>query len=369
MPARARAGAARRLALLSCMVSSCMPTLAWSAGFTVLDMPGSQLLALSRDGRAGAGSLVGANTGGFRWSEARGIQPLPGAMSVRGVSASGRYVAGSSIDAEQREVASYWNADGTLARIGGLPGTEWQSGLVSVAFGISDEPRVVGVANNAEQRSIAFEWTGEHGMRPLPLPEETKAARAGGLSDDGRRIYGWVETNEGTRSGVIWNEEVPRLLASGAAPAAGEVLGGNRDVTVVLGIGTLRGSAEIAYRWGADAGMQPFEAISALPSPPRLFVASDDGHLLAGSAGTGANRIAVVWTQEAGLQPLSRLLAARDVAVPPGWTLAAATGISGDGRRIGGWGQHDGHFDSFVVDLPAPPPTPPPHAARAAGLD
>lgn len=350
---------------MSVALSSCLPALAWSAGFTALGMPGSQLLALSRDGRAGAGSLVGASSGGFRWSEAHGIQSLPGAMSVRGMSASGRYVAGSSIDAEQREVASYWNADGQLVRIGGLPDTTWQGGLVSVAFGISDEPRVVGFANDPEQHSMAFEWTADRGMHALPLPADAKAAHAGGLSDDGRHVYGWVESASGSRRGVVWHDGAPTVLASGSA-AAGEVLGGNRDLTVLLGIDVPPGAVDLAYRWRADAGVQPLKPAAALPSPPRLFVSSDDGHVLAGSAGSGANRVALVWTQSTGLRPLRRWLAERGVAVPDGWTLAAATGISGDGRRIGGWGQHDGHFDSFVVDLPDAPPAASAAAASSA---
>lgn len=365
MPSRARAGVAWRLALLSCTAASCLPALAWSAGFTALGAPGSQLLALSRDGRAGAGSLIGATTGGFRWSESKGMQPLPGAMSVRGVSASGRYVAGSSIDAEQREVASYWNADGELVRVGGLPGTAWQGGLVSIAFGISDEPRMVGIATSSEQRSIAFEWTAAHGMRALPLPPEAKVAWAGGVSDDGRHVYGWIEANSGPRRGVLWNDGAPRLLADTGRDAPGEVLGGNRDLSVLLGVDAPRGGAsDLAYRWRADVGAQALKPLERSPSPLRLFVSSDDGRVLAGSAGNGANRVAMIWSHGAGLQPLSALLAARGVAVPVGWTLAAATGVSGDGRRIGGWGLHDGQFDSFVIDLPDAPSA---SAAAASG--
>lgn len=337
--------------MLACALAWCAHAFAAGAGFTALDMPGSQLLALSRDGRAGAGSLIGANTGGFRWSEANGIQPLPGAMSVRGVSASGRYVAGSSIDAGQREVASYWTAEGELVRIGALPDTGWQGGLVSIAFGISDEPRVVGVASNPEQRSTAFEWTAAGGMRALSLPAEAKAARAGGVSDDGHYIYGWIESASGSRRGVLWRDGAPRLLA-----AAGEVLGGNRDLSVLLGIDVPHGrGGEVAYRWSRDGGAQTLEPGDALPPLLRLFVSSDDGRTLVGSAGNGANRVAVAWTAATGLRPLDALLAVRGVVVPAGWTLAAATGISGDGRRIGGWGQHDGHFDSFVVELPDAP--------------
>jgi hypothetical protein len=338
---------------IACAGLTLAPACVAAAGFTALGAAGSQLMTLSRDGRSGAGSLVGGDTGGFRWSEAGVVRSLPNAISVQGMSASGRYVVGSSLDAEQREVATYWNADGTLVRLGGLHGVAWQSGVVSIALGVSDEPRVVGIVTDPNQRVVAFEWSADRGMRELPLPADAKSARASGISEDGRRAYGWVEPATGPRRGVLWNDGAPQWLALPDDAAAGEVLGGNRDLSVLLGVDRAAGeSGHAVYRWRADIDAQRLKLPAPHPPPLQLFASSDDGRLLAGSAGTGGARTAMVWTPQAGLQPLERLLAERGIAVPAGWTLSAATGISGDGRRIGGWGIHAGRFDSFVVDLP-----------------
>ncbi|MFC4819965.1 hypothetical protein [Dokdonella ginsengisoli] len=332
----------RAALLLAGALLAISPARADAAGFSALGTPGARLLALSRDGRAGAGALSGAGSGGFRWSEAEGVRTLAGAISVQGISSSGRYVAGSSLDGEQREVASYWNADAAPVRLGGLPGTAWQGGRVSIALAVSDEPRVVGVANDPAQRRTAFEWRAGAGMRALPLPPEARAARAGGISDDGRRVHGWIEGAAGARRGVLWSDGAPQLLSSPEL-AAGEVLGANRDLTLLFGA---------SYLWRAGRGAQ------RLPPPARpdpllqLAAGSDDGRLLAGSLGDGALRTAAVWTRQSGAVPLDRWLASRGIAVPHGWRLVAVTGVSGDGRRIGGWGQHDGQFDSFVVELP-----------------
>src|SRR5690606_39619579 len=110
--------------------------------------PGSQLVALSRDGCVAAGSLVGGEAGGFRWLEQGGIEPLRNAATVRGLSASGRYVAGSLLDEQARQVAAYWDAGGRPHRLGTLAGSV-SIGQVSEAFGITDEPRIVGSARRA----------------------------------------------------------------------------------------------------------------------------------------------------------------------------------------------------------------------------
>lgn len=336
------------------LLAACLPAAVSAMGFKPLGLPGSQLLSLSRDGRSGAGSLVGAESGGFRWSEETGAQLLAGAISVRALSASGRFVAGSSLDAGQREVASYWDASGQLVRLGGLPDTAGQGGLVSMALGISDEPRIVGTANNPEQHPLAFEWTTEQGMRVLPLPAGSTAARASGISSDGQRIYGWIQSAEGVRNGMLWQQgSATSAERPDDGASLGEVLGGNRDLSVMLGVdGDRDNGIGRPYRWQSGAPPQPLERATDLPSPQRLFVGSDDGRLLAGSAGTGAERLAIVWSTDSGFQLLQAWLADQGVSVPAGWTLTAVTGVSGDGRRLGGWGQYRGRFDSFVVDVP-----------------
>jgi len=320
---------------------------AHGAGFVSLDAGGSQLLALSSDGRSGAGSLAGGATGGFRWSDGRGVQPLPGAVSVRGISPSGGYVAGSSLDDELREVASYWTADGTLVRIGGLPDTSWQGGLVSIGVAVSDAPSLVGIARDADERSLAFEWTAERGVRALPLPADAVGAGVAGVSADGSRVYGWIESAPGARYGILWNGREPIGLRE-----VGEVSGANVAATMLFGSDVLSTGTERVYAWNVRSQARTFSDVTAQRAPIRLLRGSDDARLVVGSAGSGGGRVAIVWTPQHGLDRLDHWLVSSNVSVPSGWRLAAATAISGDGRRIAGWGQHDGQLDSFVVDLP-----------------
>ena len=49
-------------------------TPSFGAGFVALSLPGSQLVALSADGRAAAGGLVGGASGGFHWREGAPVE-------------------------------------------------------------------------------------------------------------------------------------------------------------------------------------------------------------------------------------------------------------------------------------------------------
>lgn len=329
----------RRAAVLALFgIAAAMPSSA--AEFIALGLPGSQLAALSADGCVAAGSISGGEAG-FRWNVGAGVQRLEAAISVRALSASGRFVAGSSLDAERREVASYWDADGRLHRIGGAPGVDAIS-VVSQAFGVTDAAQVVGSVGDA---AAAFAWTPADGLRLLP---GDAAARAEGVSEDGATVYGWSETRDGHRRGALWSSGGMRPLLDPHGRAVREIAAASHSARVLLG--TLDGARGMAaYRWGAGDGLVALQPAPSL-QPLHLLSSSEDGRLVVGSAGQGNARRAVVWSAD-GLQPLERWLADRGAAVPPGWHFGAATAISADGRRLAGWGLRDGRFDSFVLDL------------------
>jgi len=315
------------------------------AGFHALSLPGSQLAALSADGRSAAGSLVGGASGGFVWHEGDAPTLLPGAMSVRAISPNGAYVAGSSLDASQHEVATWWDTDGTVHGLGGLPGADAQAGVLSVAYGITDQPHVVGTAVNAQRQDVAFAWTSNDGLRLLASPGT--ASGATGISSDGRRIYGWSERADATRRGVLWSQgRICCTVDTGAAP--NELVGANRGATFLLGFDT-----DASFIWTPDA--EPARvalADASSPTPMRFTAGSDDGRVLAGTAGSGAQRIALIRTEASGVERLDTFLAEHGIAIPRGWTLIAATAVSADGSRIAGFGLDEGRFDSFVIDLP-----------------
>ena len=83
---------------------------------------------------------------------------------------------------------------------------------------------------------------------------------------------------------------------------------------------------------------------------------SPDGSVIVGSAGsasTVSDRAAFVWTSGGQMQNLRDLLLADGIAELDGWTLLNATGISGDGRTIVGYGVNpDGNTEAWIATIP-----------------
>ncbi|MFC4822014.1 hypothetical protein [Dokdonella ginsengisoli] len=342
------------------LAAALMPRPATSAAFLALDLPGSQLAALSADGCVAAGGVLGARPSGFRWSAAHGAESLDAAITVHALSPSGDYAAGSTLDAMQREVASYWDGAGTLHRLAAMPGLA-TIGAVSQAHAITDAPHVVGSARRNDRLRIAFDWSDTTGMRALD-PVRAEETRAIAISPDGRRIGGWERIGDRVRP-LHWRDG--RLLADASDTEPGEILGASRDAETLVGWIAANGS----YLVHRDAGIRRL----GRDPPVRLRAGSDDGRVLAGERGSGDEREAWLWLQAEGFVSLRDWLARHAAALPPDWRPLALTAVSADGRRVGGWGRRDGdRLDSFIVDLggaSCDPASHPQAAFRATAAD
>ncbi|HEU4665158.1 MAG TPA: hypothetical protein VFS55_14110 [Dokdonella sp.] len=334
--------------LLPPLLALLVATTASAEGFHALGLPGSQLAALSADGRTGVGGVIGAASGGFRWHEGAAPQWLERAVSVRAVSASGRYAAGSSLDAQQREVATWWDAAGASHALGGLTGAEAIAGVLSAAWGIDDDAQVVGIGANGGD-TVAVRWSARSGWQVL----DAAPGAAIGISNDGRRVYGWIAPAGEAHHAAMWSDGRSWRARTVAGARDDELVGANRAATIVLGA-IVDSNLEIgAYRW-----IPPSGAVERLASAVRFTASSDDGGVLVGFAGSGAQRVAMIRTRDRGVERLRDLLASRAIDVPSGWSLLAATAVSAEGGRVGGFGLVDGQFDSFVIDLGNAPATP-----------
>lgn len=329
-----------RLLSLAALSSSA----AQAVTFFPLDVPGSQLAALSADGCVAAGGVSGDKPAGFRWSAAHGAEPLDAAITVSALSPRGDHAAGSSFDSMQREVASYWDAAGKPHRLEAMPGLA-TFGVISQAHAITDGPHVVGSARRNGGDRIAFEWTPAGGMRVL-AERGRGEARAIAISADGHLVAGWEGEGEGEGEGervrpLHWRDG--RLLPTREAER-GAILGASRDAALLLG-------------WSvepASVAIHRETTIRRLSTQSRLRprAGSDDGKLLVGDSGSGDERSAWIWSEAEGFAPLRDWLARHGSPLPPNWHPLALTAVSADGKRLGGWGRRDDdRLDSFVVDL------------------
>lgn len=323
-----------RLLFLAAFSSASAPAVT----FLPLDLPGSQLAALSADGCVAAGGVFGDKPAGFRWSAARGAEPLDAAITVHALSPRGDHAAGSSFDSMQREVASYWDAAGKPHRLETLPGLA-TIGVISQAHAITDGPHIVGSARRNGGTRVAFEWTPAGGMRLL-ADRDRGEARAIAISADGRLVAGWESEGERVQA-LRWRDG--RLLPTSEA-GRGAILGASHDATLLLGGFGEQGGIAIhretkIQRLGTEANLRP-------------RASSDDGKLLVGDSGSGDERTAWIWSEADGVVPLRDWLARHGSPLPPDWHPLALTAVSADGKRLGGWGRRDhDRLDSFVVDL------------------
>jgi probable HAF family extracellular repeat protein len=140
-----------------------------------------------------------------------------------------------------------------------------------------------------------------------------------------------------------------------------EATGVSNDAQVIVGAAATASSQFIeAFRWtstNGTAGLGFLGGLAGSRESAALDV-SADGNTVVGysSAGAGIGVFeAFIWNPSAGLRSLESELNARGAAIPAGWTLQSAVGVSADGNTIiGGGFNPSGNFQGWVATLPEP---------------
>ena len=109
------------------------------------------------------------------------------------------------------------------------------------------------------------------------------------------------------------------------------------DGKVIVG----RDGAAQATRW-VGSGIP-----TSLGSTGLAKAVNSDGSAIVGDTGSEA----FLWTAAAGLKTINSLLTGQGVSLE-GWTLSTATGISGNGKVIVGYGNHNGATEGWFVRFP-----------------
>ncbi len=277
---------------------------------------GATAWAVSGDGATIVGS--GGNFGGhgypFSWTEAGGFEVLPMlprgilaqalAVSHDGASAAGTCIIETPSGAFQRPVR--WTSAG-VQDLGTLPG-----GDVGEARGISGDGSVVTGYHSTATEYQAFRWTAAGGMTGLGMLPGELGSFGHAVSGDGSTIVG--SSVYGVTPGQVYHP----------------------------------------FRWTAATGMQPLPLPTGAVSAEATCV-SHDGSVIAGyAAGPGAGAPgggAVVWTG-AGAQHVATLLGP---ALPWGFSLTRANGVSADGKTVVGIGTNVYGSKAWVVRLDGAP--------------
>lgn len=306
------------------------------------------------------------------------------------VSWDGSVVVGTSMQSDSSfflpgKKAFRWNALEGMIELGFL-----QGGTYSEAKDISDDGSIVlGGGDNSSGFRVAFLWSDSTGFTSLSNLSGSTLCVAGGVSGDGTVIVGTCLTinNEAFR----WTESTGTISlgqfgtgssASSTATAVssnGETIVGLGWVTQAImwtsnGIIALvndvsaesaayavseNGSVVVGYvndkafRWTQQSGILAINEPTSGISSSIASGVSGDGQRIVGWGTTSDGDAAFLWDAVHGMRQLEVLLSSDYVVDITGWKLTHATAISGDGRTIVGYGTNPGgQTEGWVLQLP-----------------
>lgn len=280
-----------------------------------------------------------------------GVGDLPGGAvmsAAYGVSGDGRVVVGSSQSASG-EQAFRWSGSSGIAGLGDLPG----GGTYSRALAVSaDGSTVVGDSSSASGNE-AFRWTPAGGMSGLgDLPGGGFFSIANAVSADGSVVVGHSAS---TASGTLGAEAFRWTAASGLAPLGdlpGSIFfsvatGVSADGSFVSGFGTSPASGPAsseAARWTAATSMVGLGDLPGGGFGSNAFAVSADGRVVVGLGAAAGGVYAFRWhdptTGGAGMQSLG--------AIPGGAAFSRANGVSADGSVVVGQGTGPAGMEAFL---------------------
>ena len=317
------------------------------------DLPGgadySRALAVSRNGSVVVGSSY--STSGceaFRWTASGGIVglgDLPGGVFWSGataVSADGSVIVGESNCGSGAYQAFRWTASEGMVGLGDLPGGEFKS----FGNGVSDDGSViVGYGTSASGRE-PFRWTASEQMISLRYGGEARGVSGDGsvvVGQSGNVAYLWTGPWEARYLG-----DLPGGQNFGSAYAA------SADGSVIVGESSSATTTE-AFRWTASGGMV---GLGCLPdgSWSQALGVSADGSAVVGVDCDGSSFRAIFWTSALGMRNLTDLLSP---ALPAGWTLSSANGVTLNGSAVTVVGEgHNpsGYTEAWIATFTIPEP-------------
>jgi probable HAF family extracellular repeat protein len=326
------------------------------------DLPGgffySKAHAISSDGSMVVGrGRTDSSWEAFRWTVSDGMVGLgdiPDGASgsgAYGTSADGSVTVGYGLSASGHE-ASHWTASDGMVGLGDLPGGPF----FSWASAVSADGSVVVGRSNSTSGMEAFRWTAEDGMIGLgDLPGLGFFSEAKGVSADGSVVVGF--SNSAYTEAFRWTAGSGMV---GLGDLADGEFGGSHanavsaDGSVIVGYGTLA-SGKKAVRWNASGDIFDLGDLPGGNFSSNANAVSADGAVVVGYGSTDSGWEASLWTAHLGMISVQDILEVEYDLDLTGWTLVEATGISGDGSTLVGYGYNpDGNREAWLATIPAP---------------
>jgi probable HAF family extracellular repeat protein len=295
----------------------------------------------------------------LHWLPTSGVREVGGSQVIA-VSRDGKTMVGSARDGGDIEHAAIWAGGESWRLLAPVhPNARPCDTLLSSAFGASDDARViVGLAWDGCSFARAFRWEVATGMTDLgSLSGES--TRANDVSGDGRVVVGWEQAANGYREGAKWVDGREELI-KGPGGFVGEAFGVNRDGSLITGTmcDSTRLGPPTAWTWTPTAGIQCFPVARPVwalnvPYDAHMYAMSDDGRVIGGAISFGLDSESVVWFDGESVFLHDYL---RDHGVPDAfrdwYNTGFVTDVSPDGRTLVGHGVGPRGLQGFMVVLP-----------------
>lgn len=189
----------------------------------------------------------------------------------------------------------------------------------SFAFDVSYDGQTV--TGNTGSPSDAFVWTSVNGI------QQAGGSDLGfieGISGDGAFIVGGRFTGQfdpngfGIEEPAVWSMATGTIGLGSLTPNDGfpsRATATTFDGSVVVGYATPTSSNSQAWRWTATGGIEGLGFLSpGQDDSTRAVAISDDGSKIFGTSVLGGTRLAFVWTESAGIEPIQGLREVIDVS-------------------------------------------------------
>ncbi len=343
-----------------------------SASFEPFGLPaGATTTSKVRGLSNGGGVVVGEESDGtktqpvVRIGSLRRIPPAlaggTGAGSAFAVSADGLVAAGEASTGGAADLkAARFEADGTQSRQAGDLGTE----ALSRVCAVSADGKIMAGEIGAGTSQRAARWTLTTAVEvidSLKTGGGTSVAR--GLSADGRKVVGAMQTNDSPTElqAFVWDgsaatTQLLGFLSNGNDSSAATAC--SADASVIVGFSsTARGgvSGTEAARFAPNTAAVSLGDLPGGALDSAALGITGDGLLIVGYGTDAGGRRAAIWENGGGIRALQDVLATDYGlgAALTGWTLTEALAVSPDGFAIAGVGTNpQGRQEGWVARLP-----------------
>lgn len=289
---------------------------------------------------------------GFVWSNALGAEGvgalLQDTSAAEAISGDGEVVVGSSgKHSFQRTEAFRWTTADKIESLG------IQSSM-STAYGVSRDGSVI-VGQYDEYPEQAFRLSGSTLTNLGDLGGGRASARD--VSGDGATVVGWSDVSVDRTEAFVWTAQAGMKGLGTLGGAASYAWGVSPDGGTVVGSSRVDNAFEDghAFLWNQDEGMVDLGAMDDLFSV--AWDVSAGGKVVVGEAYSspfGPTR-AFLWDRQNGMVDLNDYVRGVLKLSIDGWQLQSAKAVSDDGMYIAGDGlSPEGEYAGWVIRVPTP---------------